>query len=472
METGFYDRKEELGTLRDTYAHLLRGEMLVYYGRRRVGKTELMDQFIREIPQERRLYAYIDPQGAENVLLMLSKAVREQLKEEVKFEDFSAFLRYIGQKSELEKFVLVLDEFQRFLFISPSFIASLQHEWDSLLRHKKLLLILLGSSIGMIQKIMDSKAGALYGRATKIKISPFRYGDFRLMFDGMAEEEKISRYAVFGGTPYYAERARDFEGTLQAIDTLLLKKDGRLREEPKNLLEYENLEVHARYNSILQALSEGKEVMQEIQDFTHLTAADMTAYLKKLDTLLDLIERNDPLLGKGRLGRYRIKDNFFRFWYRFIFPNQTALSLGNTQLVSDSIKKDLNSYIGRIFEEVVMDLLIRYQNKSINGAHISFENIGKWWNRQGEEIDVVAYNKSSRWILLCEVKWSSNPVGIDILKNLERKSRLMDFKGTYQFLLVSKSGFTEECIREMEKSKILSLDLSEMEMLFDEAQKF
>ena len=344
----FYDRAEELKLLNDEFASLHAGKMFVVYGRRRVGKTELINQFTKQLTKN-KLYFYVDLVEKQGILDALSKAVQEQLGETRRFADFGDFLNLIYEKSN-NSFVLVIDEFQRFLEVAPEFITGLQNYWDQKLKNKKVLLILVGSSIGMIQKITNSKAGALYGRATKIKISPFRYSDFRQMFNELSEEEKIITFAVFGGTPYYLEKVKRTEGDIhKKIHDLLLKKGAELFEEPKSLLEYENVRIHAKYNSILQATSAGKENIKEIQDFTGIDANTMPAYIKKLDELLDLLGKKDPVLGKERLGRYKLKDNFFSFWYRFIFPNQTALNIENVIIVSEEIRDNLNAFVGRVF---------------------------------------------------------------------------------------------------------------------------
>ncbi len=467
METeSFYDRKQELEMLKSRYANLISGEMLVFYGRRRVGKTELIRQFIKAIPKN-KMYFYVDLVEKQGILDSLSKAVQEQLNESRKFSDFNDFLDYIASKSE-DKFVLVMDEFQRFLEVAPQFITQLQNYWDQKLKNRKIMLILVGSSIGMIHRITNSKAGALYGRATKIRISPFKYADFRLMFKELSEEEKIILYAVFGGTPYYLEKAKKIKGDIhKKIFELLLKKGADLQEEPKNLLEYENVRIHAKYNSILQAASSGKENIKEIQDFTGINANVMPAYIKKLDELLDLLGRKDPVLGKERHGRYCVKDNFFMFWYRFVFPSQTALNLGNHKLVEGSIKENLNAYIGRIFEDISKELLISYVNKEVNGYLLDFENIGSWWNRAGEEIDIVAYNRKSRMILVGEVKWKNSRTDIDVVDNLLRKSKMINFAGEYKFAFISKSGFTEKAIVRMKEINAIYLDLKDFERMFN-----
>lgn len=466
----FYNRAEELEILRQKYAEIGKygkGVMFAVYGRRRVGKTELIRRFMEKAVKDDKLYFYVDLAEKKVLLDALSKAVQEQLKENIIFSEFDDFFKYVADKSRHSSFVLVMDEFQRFIDVAPEVITSLQKHWDLTLKNQKIMIALVGSSIGMIQKITGSKAGALYGRTSKIKISPFKYKDFRLMFEELNEEEKIIRYAVFGGTPYYLEKTKKFKSTIEAIQELILKKDGELSEEPKNLLEYENVRVHAKYNSILRSISSGKEILKEIQDFTKISSTTLPPYIDKLDLLLDLIEKNDPLLGKERLRRYRIKDNFFKFWYKFIFENQTALNMGNRELVFNIIKDGLNSYVGRIFEDIAKELLICYNGKEINGHKINFENIGSWWDRNNNEIDIIAYNQKEKTILIGETKWSSNPVDIDVVDNLLKKSKFLNIGGKYTFLIVSKSGFTERCTRKMQENRFLYLDIKDINKLFN-----
>ena len=463
----FYNRKQELRLLKEEFTNLQSGKMFVVYGRRRVGKTELIRQFIKSI-YGNKMYFYVDLVEKQGILDSLSKTVQEQLGETRRFEDFNDFLDLIALKAD-NGFVLVIDEFQRFLEVSPQFITQLQNYWDQKLKNKKLMLILVGSSIGMIQKITNSKAGALYGRATRIKISPFKYSDFRLMFKELSEEEKIITYAVFGGTPYYLEKVKKVDGDIKKkIFELLLKKGAELFEEPKNLLEYENVRIHSKYNSILQAASAGKENIKEIQDFTGIDTNTLPAYIKRLDELLELLGKKDPVLGKERLGRYGLKDNFFSFWYRFIFPNQTALNLGNIKIVDDNIKENLNTYTGRAFEGICKELLIAYINKELNGYLLDFENIGSWWNRTGEEIDVVVYNHKTRRILVGEVKWTNNLIDVNVVDDLIRKSRFIDFAGEYKFLFISKNGFTEKALARITEINGVHLDLKDIERLFEE----
>ncbi len=472
-KTEFYNREEELAMLNEKHAAIEtsgKGAMLAIFGRRRVGKTELIKKFIKKC-KEQKLYFYVDLAERIVILNSLSKAIKEQLNEDIIFEDFEDFFRHIAKKSDKDSFILVIDEFQRFLDVAPEFITSLQKHWDNTLKNNKIMVLLVGSSIGMVQKVTSSKAGALYGRAQKIKISPFKYSNFRLMFKELSEEEKVIRYGVFGGTPFYLEKTKPFKETFDAIHELIIKKDSELSEEPKNLLEYENVRTHAKYNSILQSISAGKEILKEIQDFTKMPVSSLPPYISKLDALLDLVKRNDPINGKERLGRYKITDNFFRFWYKFVFENQSALNMGARDQILKLIKSELNAYIGKIFEDIVKEMLILYNGKDVNDHKISFENIGSWWDRNNNEVDILAYDSREKTFLIGEVKWASEKLDVDVVEELARKSKLVGLSGAYKLLFVSKSGFTERVVKRIGEMNALHLDLNDVGRLFDRLEK-
>ena len=154
-----------------------------------------------------------------------------------------------------------------------------------------------------------------------------------------------------------------------------------------------------------------------------------------------------------------------------MFPHQTALNLGNASLVKEAIRKNLNGYVGRIFEEVIKELLILYNTKEIKGLRLNFENIGSWWDRNGNEIDVLAYNLKERKFLVGEVKWTNALVGKEVIEELYRKSKLIGYGGEYQFIFASKRGFTAEALEKMKELKAVSLDLGEIESLFDKSSE-
>ncbi|MBI4896356.1 MAG: ATP-binding protein [Candidatus Aenigmarchaeota archaeon] len=467
----FYDRENETGLLKKRVETLKSGELLIMYGRRRVGKTEIVKQFLDHIEAD-KMYFYLDLVERPVAMDALSEAIKTQLGDTVKLESWDTFFEYLHTKSEHKKLVVVIDEFQRFLEIAPEFMTKLQRHWDETLKHDKIMILAVGSSIGMMLKIAKSYAAPLYGRVdSRIKISPFRYVDFRKMFSHMTEEEKIKYYAVFGGTPHYLARVKDAEGDLyKRVYSLVVAQDGKLRDEAEILMEAENLRTHAKYNSILQAISMGKETTKEIEDYTHIKRTTLPTYLKNLEKLLDIVEKIEPAMGKERHGRYRISDNFFRFWYKFVFPNQSLFTMANgAEKLHIFIKDNMNAYIAKTFEHIVHELLLLYSGRTLKEVEIDFEQIGSWWDRKANEIDVVAFNKKKRRMLLGELKWTHDKVGVDLLDDLIRKTKLLNFSGEYKLMLVSKSGFTEKCIERMEQMKCVHLDLADIEKLFDEA---
>lgn len=438
------------------------------YGRRRVGKTELTREFMKRT-EGNAIYLYVDILEKRRMLESFSTGIAEQLGEKVQFNDWKEFFDYICEKSSKEKLVLAIDEFQRFLTISPDFITGLQRQWDERLRKCKLLMLLVGSSIGMIDKITRSSAAPLYGRVARRKIRPFGYAGARELLTSLKEEEKIKAYSVFGGTPYYLSMARRFTDINEAISHLVLAKNGILAEEPKNLMEYENFRTHASYNSIIQAIAAGKDNLKEISDFTGISSTTVPAYLHRMRDLLDLVDLNNPLLGKAKIGKYEITDNFFRFWYKFILPNQNTINLGNLGLVEKGIKENLDAFIGRTFEGVVKQLLIAYQNRKIKECLISFDQLGAWWDRSGNEIDLLALNSNEKTLIACEVKWSKEKTDSSVLRTLLNRTSMLRFSGKIIPMIVSRSGFTEGCLRELEGIHGISIDINELGELFDKA---
>ena len=462
----FYDRRDELAFFAERLKTLKAGELIVLYGRRRLGKTRLVQKFIESSKAAaRNLYLFINIQGEQELKQSISRDVLEQWKETVAIESWRDFFSYLKTSSEGKKTIVVIDEFQRLKTIAPGFITELQHQWDSSLKNGPLMLVLVGSSIGMMRKIAVSPQGALYGRKTaQMQLNPFRYADFREVFAGKSEEEKIEWYSVFGGTPYYLELASRHEKLEKAITEEALAKQAPLREEPKNLLEFE-LKVIARYNSLLYAIGRGKRSLKEICDEVGIQRTTLPPYLSGLQELLGLVERRQPMFGKKNLGRYELKDNFFKFWYSFILPHSSSLEIGNIEAPLKDIKQNLSAHVGRCAEDIVRELFTLYNHDEIKGVKLDFERIGAWWDRKGNEIDLVIDGKNE--LLLGEIKWTSKPVGVELLYGLLKKSELVSKGGKRRFVLVSKNGFERSCLKKAEELGCLTLDAKEMERLFD-----
>ncbi|MEK6954039.1 MAG: ATP-binding protein [Candidatus Micrarchaeota archaeon] len=466
MTGEFYDRHRELAFFSDKLKSLKAGELIIFYGRRRLGKTSLIRKFLDTNKVDAKsLYLYINIQGEQELKQFMARDIFEQWKETIAIAAWKDFFSYLKASSEGRKTVVVIDEFQRLKTISPSFITELQNQWDSGLKNASLMLILVGSSIGMMKRIAISPHGALYGRKTaQIQLAPFRYIDFREMFPGKSEEEKIAWHSVFGGTPYYLELAKKHKHLEEAIIEEVLTKQAPLREEPKNLLEFE-LKVIARYNSLLYAIGKGKRSLKEICDVVGIQRTTLPPYLNGLQELLALVERRQPMFGKKNLGRYELKDNFFKFWYSFILPHSSSLEIENIKAPLKDIRENLPSHIGMCVEDVIRELFILYNGEEIKGVKLDFEKMGAWWDRKGNEIDLVIDGKNE--LLLGEVKWTNKQMGVEVLDALLKKSELVNKGGKRRFILVSKNGFEPSCKKKAEELGCLTLDIKDMRQLFD-----
>lgn len=471
----FINREKEIGILKERYDSN-KFEFVSIIGRRRTGKTTLIKKFLDG--KKDSLYFYI-PYGYE-------KDIKLDLVEELISNFNISFLREPSWKELFEKIfehsrnkrmILVFDEFQRFLKINISVPSILQGIIDDYKDVSGLFLIAVGSSIGMMNSLFDYTS-PLYGRRTaRIDISPFDYQNMRKYIEE-GEEEKINVYSIYGGTPKYLEIYKEEKtrgnttDLMNIIENTILKKDSFLYNEPILLLKTE-LKESEEYFSILKAISSGKCTFNEIGNSISVDKNTLSYYLNTLKENLDLVERIVPSTEKpekSKKGRYVIKDIFFRFWFKFVLPNMTMLELENTKPVVMKINKELNAFVGFVFEDVVRELIVHANKRHIlvDGCEIPlFSNIGAWWDRKGNEIDICAVSYDKKEILLGEVKWRNTKSDVSDIQMLIDKSSVVPYDGKKILLFTSKSGFTEDAKEFMKGKGILSLDLKDIEEFYD-----
>ncbi len=457
----FVDRVEELGSLE---ALLERDEpaLIRLYGRRRLGKTELLRRLCE---QHGGLYLLIDDADRRQLLDSLSQQVANEAGTlRTPYGDWDAFFEHLGQ---LRPPFVVFDEFQRLVENEQQAVTRLQGHWDRRMSEEGPPVILCGSSVGMMQRITDRKQGPLFGRLTgDMHLAPFSYGAARLLYPDLNEVERVRRFAVFGGTPYYHRFS--VGATLEdAVSRAFLEPTAPLQEEPQSLLQLE-LKRPTRYNSILYEIGHGTHHLHELETKVGVPKGGLSPYLEVLRHDLDLIEMEDPVCGKRRKARYVFTDPFFAFYYRFIFGERPRLELGRQDAVWQDIEAELDAHIGLQFEEVAKQALIIANGTELDGVRIEFDAIGRWWNRTGEELDIVA--KGPDEILAGEVKWSKEPVGPDLVHDLLRKASLMERTGSLPIrpLIVARAGLTAEAMEVAEREQAIVLDLDAIARLNDE----
>ncbi|AGB01885.1 ATP-binding protein [Methanoregula formicica] len=396
----FYDREKERGLMEQLYR--TGPSFLVITGRRRVGKTELIKEFCTDKPA---LYYYVDQNKSIDILMEeygRFTAANLDLPEYIRLTSPETLLEFL--LSYEKPLVVVFDEFQRFLKIDPSFISQLQRFWDLKGKKSRIFLIISGSSVGMIRKIFLEGGAPLFKRADNIlTLGPFGPKEcFSVLADlGITDPAvRLDLYLLFGGTIYYYPYLFKYGCTdlESALDTLLLSDLAPLRREMSDVLIEEFGKEHATYYEILAAIAEGKCAQKEIADYTHLEPTSLPSYLRDLIDLMGIIEYRVPVTEidrRSKMGRYFYSDNFFRFYARYIYRNMSQYQSGQYAPLKKRVLQEWRAFSGWAFEEMVRTLL----REELSAR---YEHIGSWWNRRGDEIDLLAL--SSRGSLAIEIK--------------------------------------------------------------------
>lgn len=414
----FIDREKELTALIKRYDGG-KAELLILYGRRRVGKSELIDQFLL---QKKGIRILAREESKTLQLKRVSADLAELFKDDylrhAPFPDWDAFFLYLINRGE-ERLVIAIDEFPYLVQEEPSLPSLVQYYWDTRLSKTKIYLILSGSSISLIESQLMHYKSPLYGRRTgQILLQPFRFVDY---FPYVNEMKKaVHLYGIFGGTPAYClidDPTIDLE---EIVCTNLLKDDAFLFRDVEFVLRME-LKEPRYYYSILLSIASGNTTIGRITNDCGLEKGTVSKYLSTLADL-QLVRREIPVLAdaKSRKGVYLLNDNLFSFWFRFVYPYRKELEMGDDRYVyREFIAPELSQYLGFRFEEIVLDI---FHEANRNGVFpVRFREMGRWWHKE-EEIDIVAVDSGSDTILFCECKWQDEVSISHVITGLKKKS--------------------------------------------------
>ncbi|MDE1821863.1 MAG: ATP-binding protein [Euryarchaeota archaeon] len=453
----FVGRLVELEHL-SKYLSIDRPQMVRVLGRRRVGKTDLLLKFL-----EGREARYLLVPDLEPPLQL--QALGGQLSAGLGAgpKVYGSWDTFLDDLEEDRRPLVVFDEFQNLLRSGSPFLSRLQDRWDRRWQRTGPSLILCGSSIGMMQRLSDAKGAPLFGRLTAdFHVRPLPYREARDFHPQLPEEERVRRFAVFGGTPFYQSFA--LRKTLgEAIELAFLLPQAPLRDEPEALLRQEFSDP-TRANSILQQVGAGTPSLHDLETRLGVPHGGLSYYLRILENDMDLLQRSQPVLRAQRLGRYQLLDPMLRFYYRFIGPHLDLIAQGHVEEVRRRIEQDLESYVGQVFEEVALEWLAG--RPEVEGRRLDARQLGRWWDRTGNEIDVVAVGEREVWV--GEVKWSSQPEGertvYRLLEKLPFLGRFPD-KVVRPFLL-SRGGVDEGAEKALRRSGGFSLTLDHLSAAF------
>ena len=463
----FFDRAVELDALERSWQRTNAGLALLY-GRRRLGKTYLLQRFLSDVQgASGRCYYLADQSTAEVQRLSLAERLVEAFPAGLAAREiaasWNALLRYFGARARDAgegKAALVLDEFPYLVAQTPELPSVLQAWWDEEGRHARAFVVLCGSQLSTMAALSDETA-PLHGRfnAGRIRLEPMGYGDVAAFYEGMegyGPRERLLMYGALGGTPrYHGEIERGLPWDAQIVD-LLLRPGAPFEGEARALLASEQIRDPAPYNAILGAVAQGRTRNSEIMDATGI--APSASLSRPLDVLQELgWLRREVAFGETshRRAIYRLADPFLAFWYRFGAPLASVLRFEDSMAVfRERIEPRLDDYMGwSVFEDVCGQWLRR---RARSDLRLDVRGVDRYWSRDGRvEIDQVA-ELGGGGLLFGECKWSArSPVGVGVYAALRAKVEALPheaWRKDAQYALYALGGFTEE-MRAMAKSE-------------------
>ena len=453
----FKGRVRELNHL-DTLWQASDATLLILYGRRRVGKTRLLQQW-RQQSQARALYWVAEPASAAEQLRSFSQAVynfanpQAPAPPDFSYADWAQAWQQVAVLAQQERFALLIDEFTYVLAITPGVAGSLQNAWDHTLSQTNLFLVISGSHLGMMRRHMLSYQAPLYGRASsQLHLQPLPFGYTRDFFPDYQADERAAIYVIFGGIPAYWERIDPTRSISDNIRRQLLTPNNLMQAEPRLLLQDFVQEPH-NYVSILHAIAGNARTQKEISVRTGLAQGHVSKYLSVLREA-SFVERRVPVTAgeNSRLGRYHITDPYLRFYYRFLFSRQAQLAMHEPDMALAEIKRHLLDFIGtHTWEELCREWTLRAGVRGI--LPFAADKVGSAWTRQAQ-IDVAGINSMEKTLFLGECKWQNRPVGRSVLRQLAAKTgKIAPKQGQWRvyYLGFARDGWTDAARRYAEE---------------------
>lgn len=457
-------RIKEMNQLEQMYSST-RFEFMVMYGRRRIGKTTILQEF-----SQRHKTIFFSAQEKNDALNLqdFSKLVQEHFDGSfiANFANWEDALNYISRKAKEHRTVLIIDEFPFLAETNPSIKSILQHRIDHDWKERNILLILCGSSVSfMLNDVMGYKS-PLYGRSTgSMEVLPFDYLESAEFFPNYSEEDKMIAYGILGGVPRYLNAFDPGRSLKENIISEILTEGAFLNDEPQTLLRME-LREPAVYNSILEAVANGCNRVVEIADRIHEEKSKCSKYMLTLQTLR-LLEKHVPCgePDSSKKGIYGITDHFYKFWYRYVFSNKNYYTMLGVDKAADEIMGEINDYMGPVFEGICREYLIR-QAKAGNLPFVPYV-IGKWWGnnpviRAQDDVDLLAFDKKREKGIFVECKFRNKPMAMEEYDDLVTAAEAFPGVKEKKLIFISKSGFTEAVIRRAGEEEAELIGLREM----------
>ena len=462
MSERFIDRENEFRLLEEQYSSK-DASFVVVYGRRRVGKTALVSEFMQR--KGGGLYYLATEESAEQNLKAFRKQTADFIGNELLASsnaDWLTVFRYLSEYDPSQRIIIAIDEFQYIGRSDAAFPSVMQKAWDTILKKANVMLIICGSIVASMRSQVLDYDSPLYGRRTaQIRLKQIGFDYYPDFFKGRSRDELVPFYAVTGGVPRYIDSFCETEDLFDGIRKNILTPGSYLYEEPNFLLRNEVSEIGS-YFSLLRAIAMENHKMSEISGFLGTKQTSLTKYLKTLIDL-DILERTVPVTEpdpeKSKSGLYYIKDYFLAFWFRYVYPYQSYLESGQTNYVIERIKNSFSqNYVSFVYEELCRQ---KMWNLAAEGTwDYEITKIGRYWGSAAGETDIVAFAPGGIGLVLGECKYTESPEGLQTLHDLQNKADdIKRLTGTEKasYIIFSAGGFTKGLKDEAGRNKTITL---------------
>ena len=431
----FYDRETELEMLDGIMQRASEmGQMTVLVGRRRIGKTRLIQ---KSLENDKFLYFFVAKKDEK----LLCNEFLEDVKETLDIrpfgtvENFKSLFEFLLDASTRTSFSLVIDEFQEFYKINPSVYSDMQNLWDQYKDKSRMNLILCGSIYSLMTKIFENNKEPLFGRANDIiRLKPFKTNVIKRIFSDNSKTGKnkdlLALYILTGGVAKYLEYYVDKDAlSFNKMKNTLLSENSLLLNEGKSILIEEFGKDYTTYFSILSLIAFSKTSRAEIES---ILERNVGGYIDRLENEYSIIKKHKPVFSRAtsRIQKYYIEDNFLNFWFRFIFKYRSAVEIGNFNYLRNIVERDFDTFSGPFLEKY-------FRQKFAESGEFSI--VGNYWEKGNKnEIDLVAVDEYDKKAIIAEVKLNKEKIN---LQRLEEKStkllqNLRGYKIEYKALSV------------------------------------
>ena len=475
----FYNREKEIVTIDEIVKRSKKkGQLIVLQGRRRIGKTFLMLNYFQN---KKFLYFFVGRKSERELLVDFREEILQKLDLPYlgEFKSISDLFKFLFSYSKKKHLNVVFDEFQNFKYVNKATFSDLQKHWDLNKETSKISIFCIGSMFTLIKRIFTSSKEPLYNRASKIihlkafnlKVQKQILKDFKL-FNPTNPKDFLIFFSFLAGIPKYFELIEDNNlqntNAKKVIKKLFCEEDAHLQEEGKNVLIEEFGKHYDKYFSILTAISTGKTTKNEIYNYTGININSLGFFLKTLEEFYELIERRIPVLEKktsSKLSRYKIKDQFLNFWFRFVYKEGHLIEIKNWSMFFAYIDAHLNQYLGLVFEDLIKKYLI--ESNGLERGIFNFDVIGSYWRRKSvegdnSEIDIVAINNDKKTVLIGECKLSEKKITQKQIDNFIEKSnalkRVKKYEKIFYFFTVENISKNKQMLLKKNNCKYLSLE--------------